>query len=526
LRTRNGISFDKYASDITQLIKRKKDAGIAGEYPDTVYAAFVKSLETLQGMRGGEIALDLLRLCSFLSPDGVDLGLLTIDPEGEWLPKAFATAMDDQFAREDALAALTSLSLLRQETGPFGSALIFHRLLLEVVREWMGADARALWGTAAVRLVNRAFPSSDRPQTDLSSWPLCARLMPHVAPLEAHAPRTGEAGRALGRLLNQAGIYLAARGDRAGALALAERSVALARATRSDEPLNFAAALGNLARRYADLDRPDEAEAACREALDIEERLLKPDDPSLAISLSNLAGVHWRRKEFDKAKPLYLRAAEIMQAAHGAESREYGIMLSNLGTLYGDWVDEPGQEVRREQEKDYKTRALAITRKARGERHPETATRYNNLAAMKAKLSDWSGAAGDAKRAVAIMLSLDLAQHPHTQSSARALIQMWEKSGQADKAARLRDGDISDLVPVIAQIELEHRAWVARDPESRHFGPDSYFVPNEENLESFFKMFAAAGVDVDDLMRRIKAGQISSDDIAKLVAETIVSKKG
>ncbi len=121
LRTRNGISFDDYGNEIARLIKRKKDAGITGDYPDTVYAAFVKSLETLQGMQGGEIALDLLRLCAFLSPDGVDLALVTVDWGHEVFPANFATAMSDQFAREDALAALTSLSLLRQEDGAAGS---------------------------------------------------------------------------------------------------------------------------------------------------------------------------------------------------------------------------------------------------------------------------------------------------------------------------------------------------------------------------------------------------------------------
>ena len=218
LENRKNISFDDYAQEIARLIKRRKDDGVGGDYPDTVYAAFVKSLETVQAMQGGEIALDLLRLCAFLSPDGVDLGLLTIDPGGEFLPASLAATMAEKFAREDALAALAALSLLRQEDGPAGRpVLIFHRLLLEVVRDWMGDDARAFWGSVAVQLVSLVFPND---VDDPSNWPPCARLMPHVAPLEAHAPRSGEAARALDRLLNQAGLYLSARGDRAGALAL------------------------------------------------------------------------------------------------------------------------------------------------------------------------------------------------------------------------------------------------------------------------------------------------------------------
>ncbi len=53
-----------------------------------------------------------------------------------------------------------------------------------------------------------------------------------------------------------------------------------------------------------------------------------------------------------------------------------------------------------------------MTHAARGARHPETAGRHNNLAVMKAMRNDWPGAATDMERAVAIMLSLDLAEHP------------------------------------------------------------------------------------------------------------------
>ncbi len=269
LAPRAGFSFDDYAADIARLVKRKKDQGLTGDYPDTVYAAFVKSLETLEKMEGGETALDVLRLCSFLSPDGVDLWLLTIDEDAKVLPAAFATAMADKTAQSDALAALTSLSLLRQEDGPFGPFLVFHRLLLEVARDWMGEEAREVWGSAAVRLVSGKFPGEVN--TNTSSWPLCARLVIHVAPLNAHAPHAGNAGKALGRLFNEACLYLATRGDREGALAMAEQSVVITRTTWVDQPLALATVIDNLGNRYVDFNRLDEAEVAYHEALGIQE---------------------------------------------------------------------------------------------------------------------------------------------------------------------------------------------------------------------------------------------------------------
>jgi hypothetical protein len=210
--------------------------------------------------------------------------------------------------------------------------------------------------------------------------------------------------------------------------------------------------------------------------LEIQESHLSANDPSLAITLSNLAGLHWKRKDFVEAEALLLRVTEIHKDAHGTDSAAHGTALSNLGAVYGEWANEPGQAGRREQEQKYKTQALAVTRAARGERHPETAVRYHNLAVMKAKLSDWLGATLDAERAVAIMLSLDLAEHPEAQARVLDLAHFWQQSGQPDKAARLQSSDFSDLLPVIAQVEAEHRAWVAKDPKNRHFGPPSPFA--------------------------------------------------
>jgi tetratricopeptide (TPR) repeat protein len=473
LGPRGGVSFDDYGSEITRLIKQPRPAGAKGEYPDTVYAAFVKSLETVRLAEKGEIALDIVRLCAFLSPDGVDLGLLTDARSKGVLPAAFATAIADKFQREDALAALTTLSLLRLESGPPGAIVILHRLLLEVVRDWIGEFGRALWSEAAVQLVDRAFPDDpDNP----AKWPACARLMHHVVPLEAQAQPQGVAGKALCRLLNQAGVYLIERGEHEGALALTERSVALSRLTLTDEPLALANSLNNLALCYDDLGRLEEAENACREALQLKEPRLAANDPSLAITLLNLGTLHWRRKDFAGAETLLLRAADIYKAAQGAESMEYGRALSNLGAVYCDCADEPGQAARREQEEKYKTEAFTVTRAACGDRHPETAIRHHNLAALKARIGDRPGAESEATRGLATYMSLDLPAHPTVQSIVDDLVFLWQQSGQPDKAARLRSGDISDLLPVIAQVEAEHRAWVAKDPKNRHFGPPSPFA--------------------------------------------------
>ena len=160
----------------------------------------------------------------------------------------------------------------------------------------MMPEDRELWGSAALQLVNDAFPSDVT--INPSSWPLCSRLMPNVGPLEANAPRTGEAGRGLSRLLNQAGLYLGERGDLTGSLAAAEKSVALSREICSDEPKELLVQLNNLGSRYYHLDQLDRAEGAYREAMTLAEHCVDENDPALAAAMCNLAVVQMQRKDF------------------------------------------------------------------------------------------------------------------------------------------------------------------------------------------------------------------------------------
>jgi hypothetical protein len=94
---------------------------------------------------------------------------------------------------------------------------------------------------------------------------------------------------------------------------------------------------------------------------------------------------------------------------------------------------------------------------------------------MRLSQQNRTSASEDAARGVAIMLSLDLTHHPSTQRGMQYLTHLWQLSGQPDKTVQLETGDISELLPLIAQIETEHGAWVAEDPENRSFGPPSPF---------------------------------------------------
>ena len=452
----------------------KAPTTLPGSYGKSLYATFRTALEEVAERDHGATARGLLNLCAYLSPDGVELEILKACANAtDILPDPLRSDLADEVQCAEAIAALTTYALIRVEAvAEWGDTLILHRLLGEIARDMLDTAEQTQWSEAAVMMIRRLMPNNI--STTPSVWPLCARLVPHaraMVPLEA--PQ-GPTGQALGYLLNQAAVYLNARGDYDGSTTLLRQNVSITEAVYADKPVQIAIALDNLAGRLKEREAGwAEAEDIFAKALEIKEAHLPPNDPLIATTLSNMGWIPWKREDFAKASKLNDRAANIDKAAYGAVSTEYAISLNNLGAVYSDWANATGRDDLRQMDHDAKEEAAKIFRTLRGMRHPEVAGAQNNLAVMYSDLGDLARAAEHMARAVAIDLSLDLLTHPKTQSHIAHLIHYWTQSGQPDKTARLQAGDGADIVPIIEQIEAEHRAWVAEDPENRDFGPPS-----------------------------------------------------
>ncbi len=464
------LAFKAYDDRLTEMLDKAPEV-LPGGYDKSLYATFRTALEAINEREHGETALGLINLCAYLSPDGVELEVLKACAKAsDILPEPLRSDLTDEVQCAKAVASLTKYALIRVgEVPDWGQTLILHRLLGDIGRDLLDKAAHEEWSTAAVLMIQQLMPNDV--QNTPSVWPLCARLTPHAQAMRALNVQPGTTGRALAYVLNQAAVYLDARGDFDGAITLLRRCVELGKVVFQSNPKEVAIGLGNLAGRLEKRkERWDESEAIYAEALEILEATLAPDDPSIATTLSNMASIPQKKNEFYKAENLHLRAAKIDKAAHGAVSTKYATRLNNLSTVYYDWANATGDPNLRRKERDTTEEAAQIIAALRGIRHPGTAACQNNLAVMHANTGNISLAAKLMARAVTISLSLDQQAHPDTQHYIRHLIFFWEKSGQYDKAARLRAGDGADIFPIVAEIEAEHRAWVAEDPDNREFG--------------------------------------------------------
>ncbi len=160
------------------------------------------------------------------------------------------------------------------------------------------------------------------------------------------------------------------------------------------------------------------------------ERLLGPDDPEVAASLNNLAGIYSAQGQYAQAAPLYTRALAIWEKAAGQDNPDYARCMNNLASIYSN----QGQYAQAE---PLFLRSLAYLERTRGPDHAEVAASLNNLAALYHKQGQYSQAEPLYKRALTIWESALGPEHPRVGASLNNLASLYNAQGQYPQAEAL-----------------------------------------------------------------------------------------
>ena len=78
----------------------------------------------------------------------------------------------------------------------------------------------------------------------------------------------------------------------------------------------------------------DRAVIVAKKALEVAEKAVGPDYPSVATSLNNLALLYKAQAEYAQAEPLYKRSLAIREKALGPDHPDVATSLGNLAALY------------------------------------------------------------------------------------------------------------------------------------------------------------------------------------------------
>jgi tetratricopeptide (TPR) repeat protein len=175
----------------------------------------------------------------------------------------------------------------------------------------------------------------------------------------------------------------------------------------ADHP-SVATNLNNLAGLYYSQGRHSEAEPLLVQSLEIRERQLGVDHPDVAISLNNLAEFYRTQGRYSEAEPLHVRSLEIRERQLGADHPNVANSLNNLALLY----DAQG---RYSEAEPLYVRSLEIRERQLGADHPNVANSLNNLAELYRTQGRYSEAEPLYVRAVHIFQSLGQ-EHPNTKT--------------------------------------------------------------------------------------------------------------
>ncbi len=178
------------------------------------------------------------------------------------------------------------------------------------------------------------------------------------------------------------------------------------RQKETTETVELAHIQHELAWLYMAMGKYTEAEPLYKRSLEIKEKALGPDHPSVATTLNNLASLYKRQGKYEEAEPLYKRSLEITEKALGPNHPSVATTLNNLAEIY--W-----KQGKYEKTESLLLRCLDIWEKALGKEHPNIATFLHNLAELYRLQSMYEEAEPLYKRALEILRRTFPNGHPN-----------------------------------------------------------------------------------------------------------------
>jgi tetratricopeptide (TPR) repeat protein len=255
----------------------------------------------------------LILHAALLAPEAIPLFLFSEAREKLGEPLAMALGGD---GLDEAIAALRTYALIDRESiaderdlSITYGAIRLHRLVREIAVARRDGEARDRMRLALIAALWLVYPKDayDSP----ASWPRCALLTPHVLASCETEKADLAANVECASLLDRAAGYFLARATYSEGRPLLERALAIREKVLGPEHPDTANSLTNLARLLQDHGDVAAARPHYERAIAIREKVLGLEHPDTANSLTNLAGLLQDQGDLAAARPLLERSLAI-----------------------------------------------------------------------------------------------------------------------------------------------------------------------------------------------------------------------
>jgi len=236
----------------------------------------LKRIEEMQSAR------ELLYLCAWLAPDLIPIEIIV--QERAQLPETLSQALASERGTRNVVKALYGYSLVEVVDG---NTISMHRLLQEAIRKSMDAADQLEWASRALSVINSAFPNSP---WEVSGWPTSERLFSHAAEVISERRESLKVpSETLGRLLSDTGVYLRSRALFPLAHAYLVRALPITETALGPNHPTVATTLNNLAGVLQDQGDLAGARALFERALAIAR--LRPSSSAESLALYRLSQI-------------------------------------------------------------------------------------------------------------------------------------------------------------------------------------------------------------------------------------------
>jgi non-specific serine/threonine protein kinase/serine/threonine-protein kinase len=174
---------------------------------------------------------------------------------------------------------------------------------------------------------------------------------------------------------------------------------------------------GKLARTLMDAGRYDDAEREMRALLPIFREERGDDDKETLALMGNLAAVYLHQERYDQAEPLLLEVVEVRREALGADHMDTQSASNNLAQLY--MFTERYQEA-----EPLLRETLIVRRRELEDRHPRTLISVFNLGDLYHRMGQDARAEGLMREALEGFRAVVGESHPYTLETLGALVQV------------------------------------------------------------------------------------------------------
>jgi len=349
------ISYRKRGIELLE--KTKSD-----RYQKTVATTWSLNFEQVE--QTSNAAIDLLYVSAFLNPYSIPLELIVqgANELGPVLCESLADVESNPLALDEVLDPLNKYSLISRD--PFSPTYSIHRMVQAVLKDKMDNDTQRKWAERTVKAVDKAFP-----EVEFKTWNICEVMIPHAKTCLDLIEKSNIEFQEAARLLNKAGNYLKARALYGEAKLFLEQALGIRKKVLKEDNPDLAETFNDFAGLYQDQGKYKEAEEYYDNALAIRNKLSE-NHPDLAKTFNDFAGLYQAQGKYKEAEEYYDNALAIRKKL--SENHP------DLAETFNDFAGLYRAQGKYKEAEEYFDNALAIWKKL-GNEHPNIAATFNNL---------------------------------------------------------------------------------------------------------------------------------------------------